>query len=324
MVFDVLIGDPSFFLHPVQVIGIYIKKTTNFFLRNFNNKKIILFISGLFISISTILLSFLVGKFIELQLQESKFNIIYSLLLFFGLSSCIATKGLISSVKEISQLIDRQDEEQVSITMIKKKVQKIVSRDVSKSNLDHLLRSTTESLTENAVDGIFSPLFWIFLGTISFKYSIYLPGPLSLGLSYKAISTLDSMIGYKYGAFKYLGFCGAKIEDYATFLPCRLVALTLPIVSGKITNYFHIMRKVFSEGSKYASPNSGISEAIFAYLVDIRLGGRSKYSDGFTVKPKLNSKGNKCSQIAIEKICKLIIRLQIVWTIIFTLIFFVI
>ncbi len=324
MVFDVLIGDPSFFLHPVQVIGIYIKKTTNFFLRNFNNKKIILFISGLFISISTILLSFLVGKFIELQLQESKLNIIYSLLLFFGLSSCIATKGLISSVKEISQLIDRQDKEQVSITMIKKKVQKIVSRDVSKSNLDHLLRSATESLTENAVDGIFGPIFWIFLGTISIKYSIYLPGPLSLGLSYKAISTLDSMIGYKHGAFKYLGFCGAKIEDYATFVPCRLVALTLPIVSGKITNYFFIIRKVFSEGSKYASPNSGISEAIFAYLVDIRLGGRNKYSDGFTVTPKINPKGNQCSQIAIEKICKLIIRLQIFWTLIFTLIFFVI
>ena len=58
------------------------------------------------------------------------------------------------------------------------------------------------------------------------KFSIFLPGPLSLGYSYKAISTLDSMIGYKYDQYKYLGFFSAKIEDYSTFLPSRLVLLT--------------------------------------------------------------------------------------------------
>ena len=96
------------------------------------------------------------------------------------------------------------------------------------------MRSSSESLTENSVDGIFGPLFWIFIGTVFIKFSIFLPGPLSLGFSYKAISTLDSMIGYKYHQYKYLGFFSAKIEDCSTFLPSRLVLLTLPLVLSLI------------------------------------------------------------------------------------------
>ena len=78
--------------------------------------------------------------------------------------------------------------------------------------IEHLLRSSTESLTENSVDGIFGPLFWIFIGIVLIKFSIYLPGPLSLGFSYKAISTLDSMIGYNMITLDIWGFWG-KIED---------------------------------------------------------------------------------------------------------------
>ena len=104
------------------------------------------------------------------------------------------------------------------------------------------MRSSTESLTENSVDGIFGPLFWIFIGMFLMKFSIYLPGPLSLGFSYKAISTLDSMIGYKYDSFRYLGFFSAKIEDIFTFVPSRLVLITLPLVSSKINavSYTHL------------------------------------------------------------------------------------
>ena len=185
------------------------------------------------------------------------------------------------------------------------------------------MRSATESLTENSVDGIFGPLFWIFVGTFCINHSIYLPGPLSLGLSYKALSTLDSMVGYKYEPFKYIGFFSAKLEDYATYLPCRIVVFTLPLVSTKILNYFHLIKKTFSDGQKYDSPNSGISEAIFAYIANIQLGGRNKYQDKLIFKPKLNYKGNKCNRNSIKHICNLIIRLEIFWLIMFSLIFFI-
>ena len=77
------------------------------------------------------------------------------------------------------------------------------------------------------------------------KFSIFFPGPLSLGFSYKAISTLDSMIGYRYEEYKYLGFISAKIEDYSTFLPTRLVLFTLPLVSSKINKYISIIKKSY-------------------------------------------------------------------------------
>ena len=212
--FDLLIGDPRFIIHPVQIIGIYIKQTTNFLIHNFKKNKRILFWGGLFIALSTIGISFITGKIVELIFIQSKSNFICGILIFLGLSSCLASKSLTSSVKEISSLINNNNiNDQKTEQIVKEKVQRIVSRDVSKSSLEHLLRSSSESLTENSVDGIFGPLFWIFIGTVFIKFSIFLPGPLSLGFSYKAISTLDSMIGYKYEKYKYLGFFSAKIED---------------------------------------------------------------------------------------------------------------
>ena len=184
------------------------------------------------------------------------------------------------------------------------------------------MRSSSESLTENSVDGIFGPLFWIFIGTVFIKFSIFLPGPLSLGFSYKAISTLDSMIGYKYDHYKYLGFFSAKIEDCSTFLPSRLVLLTLPLVSSKIKRYISVIKKSYSDGIKYDSPNSGISEAIFAYISNIKLGGENKYNDEIIEKPIINSNGDICSKEKINIICQLILRLQILWIITFTIIFF--
>ena len=320
--FDLLIGDPRFAVHPVQIIGIYIKKTSNFFIQNFNQNKRILFWGGLFVTLSSVGISFLIGKLIELIFLQSKSNFVFGILIFLGLSSCLASKNLISSVKEISNLISKDTIDKKTERLIRKKVQRIVSRDVSSSSLDHLFRSSSESLTENSVDGIFGPLFWIFIGIVFMKFSSFLPGPLSLGFSYKAISTLDSMIGYKYDQYKYLGFFSAKIEDYATFIPSRLVLLTLPLVSSKIKKYISIIKKSYLDGIKYDSPNSGISQAIFAYTSNIKLGGKSKYKDEIIVKPIINSNGDNCSKEKINVICQLILRLQLLWILIFTLIFF--
>ena len=321
--FDLLIGDPRFLIHPVQIIGFYIKKISDYLINNFGKNKKILFWGGLILAISTIGLSFSLGKLIELSYVQSRNNFI-GLLIFFGLSSCIATKGLISSVKEIAELIEREEINDQNKRIIKEKVQRIVSRDVSSSSLEHLLRSSTESLTENSVDGIFGPLFWIFIGIFFMKFSIFLPGPLSLGFSYKAISTLDSMIGYKYDYFRYLGFFSAKIEDIFTFVPSRLVLITLPLVSPKINEYGSIIKKSYLDGKKYDSPNAGISEAIFAYISGITLGGKSKYKNEIIKKPKINANGDNCTGEKIKLICQLILRLQLLWIIIFVLIFFII
>ncbi len=320
--FDFLIGDPPFLLHPVQIIGFWIDVFSKTYLRHIKGKNS-QFFGGFLLLISTLTLSYFSGKYLELKFFQSGGNLFWGIIILMGISSCLASKSLISSVKEISYLIkDESLDEEPNQKMIDK-VQRLVSRDVNSCSKENLMRSATESLTENSVDGIFGPLFWIFIGAFCLNHSIYLPGPLSLGFSYKALSTLDSMVGYKYKPFKYIGFFSAKFEDYATYLPSRVVVLTLPLVSIKISNYFNLIEKTFSEGRKYESPNSGISEAIFANIANIKLGGENKYQEKIILKPLLNDKGNKCSGNSITHICNLIIRLQFLWLIFFSFIFFI-
>ncbi len=320
--FDFLIGDPSFLVHPVQIIGFWIDKFSKIYLRNITDKNFRL-LGGFILLISTLTLSYFSGKYLELKFFQSGGNLFWGAIILIGISSCLASKSLISSVQEISHLLEDESLDKKPNQNIINKVQRLVSRDVSSCSKENLMRSATESLTENSVDGIFGPLFWIFIGAFCLNHSIYFPGPLSLGFSYKALSTLDSMVGYKYDPFKHIGFFSAKLEDYATYFPCRLVVLTLPLVSTKILNYFNLIEKTFFEGGKYESPNSGISEAIFAYITNIRLGGKNKYQEKIITKPTINYIGNKCNRNSIRHICNLIIRLEFLWLIFFSLIFFI-
>ena len=317
---DLLIGDPLFLIHPVQIMGFFINESSKFFIHLSRKKESILTFSGLIIALITIIVSYSLGKILEILFFKIN-NIFFGFLILFGLSSCLATRSLISSVKEISCLLNKKLIDQKTSKIIISKVQKIVSRDVTTSSLEDLLRSTIESLTENSVDGIFGPLFWIFLGAICIQYSIYLPGPLSLGLTYKAISTLDSMIGYKYSFYKKLGFFSAKIEDFATYIPARLVVYSLPLVQRRSKRYFNLVQTVFKEGNKYESPNAGISEGIFAHIANVQLGGENIYANGVVSKPILNFLGEKCSFKSIERIINLIFRLLLFWIFLFTFIF---
>ncbi len=319
--FDFLVGDPNYLLHPVQIVGFWINIFSKAYLRYLKGRNSHL-LGGLFLLISTLSLSYFVGKYLELKFFQSGGNLFWGIIILIGISSCLASKSLISSVLEISHLIEDESFDKNSNQNIIDKVQRLVSRDVSSFSKENLMRSATESLTENSVDGIFGPLFWIFIGAFCVNHSIYLPGPLSLGFSYKALSTLDSMVGYKYEPFKYIGLFSAKLEDFVTYIPCRVVVLTLPLVSTKISNYFNIIQKTFSDGRKYESPNSGFSQAIFAYIVNIKLGGENKYQEKIILKPLINYKGNKCNRDSIIHIYNLIIRLELLWFVVFSFIFF--
>ena len=94
-------------------------------------------------------------------------------------------------------------------------------------------------------------------------------------------------------------------------------------MSSKINQYKLIVQKSYQNGRKYESPNSGLSEAIFAYTSDIKLGGKSKYNNEFIEKPLINPSGDNCTGEKINLICELILRLQFLWIIIFSLIYFI-
>ena len=109
-----------------------------------------------------------------------------------------------------------------------------------------------------------------------------------------------------------------------TFIPSRLVLITLPLVCSKINKYISLIKKSYLDGKKYDSPNSGISESIYAYISGIKLGGKSKYKNEIIQKPIINANGNNCTGEKIKLICQLILRLQLLWITIFIFIFFII
>ncbi len=208
--------------------------------------------------------------------------------------------------------------------MARNKLSHIVGRDVEKLSKEDILRATAESASENAVDGIFAPLFWMMLGTFFWKISTALPGPLTMAWLFKASSTIDSMIGYRFGKLKWLGQSGAKLDDALTFIPCRLVLLTLPLVSKNWIKAPSLIRAAWADGVKDISPNSGLSEAIFAHCANIRMGGINTYKNSYISKPLLAINSPPASKKGIKKILRLHLKLEIIWILAMIVIYIVI
>ncbi len=134
-------------------------------------------------------------------------------------------------------------------------------------------------MTENATDGVLAPLFWALVGA-----SLPGVGPLPLALAYKAASTLDSMIGYRSEPYRDIGRCGARLEDRLTWLPCRLVVLSIALLSGQPRRVLRICRR---DAPADPSPNAGWSECAYAVALGIQLGGSNYYQGQLRHKPLL-------------------------------------
>lgn len=282
-------------------------------------------IGGLFITITIILISSLCGWFIErIALSDSPlYKVIGSILLIFGMASCIASKSLRKSIFEVLSALGTNSED-LKLQSAREKLSHIVGRDVWEMNRPEILRATAETASENSIDGIFAPLFWMFIGAALLALNSTLPGPLALGFAYKASSTIDSMIGYKHGHLLWLGMVGAKFEDFLTWLPCRIVLLTLPLISKPFNKIPAVIKAAWDDGSKDPSPNSGISEAIFAHCTEIQMGGLNTYKGKLVEKPLLAKESDSATSISIKRLLKLSLKLELSWLLaitIFALIF---
>ncbi len=296
------------------------------FLRGFaeaiaRENKSILYIGGLIITFIVLSLSGISGWFIErlFLFFEVKNPILSTLFFAFILSSSLASRSLNKSISEIVYLISKGNYRD-NLTNSRQKLSLIVGRDVENLDTNEILRATAETASENSVDGIFSPLFWMFLGTIFWEYNQSLPGPLAMAWIFKASSTIDSMIGYKEGKLKWLGFTGAKLDDLMVFLPARIVLVTLPFCCKTNQSILKTIKDSWEDGIKDPSPNSGISEAIFAYCAEIRMGGVNYYKGEKKIKPIIAKSYPIASINSIKKILNLNLRLQTIWLLGFYLI----
>ena len=276
--------------------------------------KLKLYIGGFIIALILILFSGFTGWLIERIFLSFELNQnIFSQLFFtFFLSSSLATKSLNKSVNDILNLLTYKNAEE-NLDHARGKLSLVVGRDTKNLDENEILRATAETASENSVDGIFAPLFWMFIGIIHWQVNQSLPGPLAMAWIFKASSTIDSMIGYKEGDLRWLGFAGAKLDDLLTWVPAKLVLITLPFCCRTKLSILETIKHAWNDGIVDASPNSGISEAIFAHCVGVKMGGINFYKGKKNNKAIIAKSYPNANNKLVKKILTLSLRLQVLW-----------
>lgn len=193
--------------------------------------------------------------------------VISGILTAIGVFFCLAGKTLITEVKTVFEAVDRSVEEG------RTQVGRIVGRDTAHLSPQEIRAAALETLAENLSDGVIAPMFWYLL--------LGLPGM----MAYKMVNTLDSMIGYKNERYFEFGRIAARIDDLANYLPARLTAFLMLLVSGQLSKRDF----VFKYGRAHASPNSGYPEAALAAILDCQFGGTHDYFGQPVEKPYIGT-----------------------------------
>jgi adenosylcobinamide-phosphate synthase len=205
----------------------------------------------------------------------------------------------------------------------------IVGRDVDHLGEPEILRALAETASENGVDGLFAPLFWMLLGAalwalLPAQALPLCPGPLTMAWMFKAASTMDSMLGYRRGRLRWLGTAGARLDDLLTWLPCRLVALSLAIPQppafspGAGKGPCWRFRQALREGAADPSPNAGVSQAAYGLAAGVRLGGVNRYGGELRSKPVLVAAAPAADRGAVLRILAINNGLELLWLILST------
>jgi adenosylcobinamide-phosphate synthase len=276
---DLAIGDPRWIPHPVIIIGRAISGTEALLRRFFNTRREKL--AGVILTAAIVLLTSVIALVINRLLLSvfHGFTMVATTLIFIYLvSTTLALRGLISSCRLVIKAVDQGD-----TGGARQKLAMIVGRDTEHLKEDEILRATIETASENLSDGFVAPLLYLSLGG------------LPLGLAYKAVNTLDSMVGYKNDKYIKLGWASARLDDIANYIPARLTGLAIVAATFFVSipggirqaaahagTSLRIMRR---DGRNHTSPNSGISEAAMAGALGLRLGGPSVYGGKTVVKP---------------------------------------
>ena len=260
-ILDLIFGDPSKLPHPIVWFG----KSIAFFEHHLNkgsHRKLKGALVAIGLIVSVFVITYLIRHYLNLlpSITGKGWVLVFdSIFVFF----CLAGTTLIREVREVFLAVDRSLEEG------RKQVARIVGRDTTELSAQEVRTAALETLAENLSDGVIAPLFWFAI--------LGVPGM----LTYKMINTLDSMIGYKTERYKDFGCWAAHIDDIANFIPARLTALLMAIASPRKG----LLRFIWRNGRRHASPNSGYPEAALAGILNCRFGGPHYYFGQLFPKP---------------------------------------
>jgi len=196
---------------------------------------------------------------------------IYGLLVGIGVFYCLAGNTLIKEVRSVFDAVERNTAEG------RKRLSGIVGRDTSHLSPQEIRTAALETLAENLSDGVIAPMFWFML--------LGLPGM----MAYKMVNTLDSMIGYRNERYISFGKAAAQLDDVANYIPARLTACMMLLVSGN----WDKREFLHKYGKEHSSPNSGYPEAALAGILNCRFGGTHDYCGERVDKPYIGTNNHE-------------------------------
>jgi adenosylcobinamide-phosphate synthase len=248
---DLLLGDPRWMPHPVRAIGWCISRQETFWRRHTKRLRL----AGVALWIVTVgLTAALVAA--TLWLLPRPYSAIY------WIYSLIAIRDLDRHAVAVIDALQTHN-----LPQARERLSWIVGRDTATLNEPDITRATIETVAENLSDGIVAPLFYLALG-----------GPAAMA-AYKAVNTLDSMVGYRNERYLHLGWFSARADDWVNWIPARLTAALIWLISLLLPGYSfrRSVRITLRDGASQPSPNSGYPEAAVAGALGIQLGGLNTY-----------------------------------------------
>jgi adenosylcobinamide-phosphate synthase len=184
------------------------------------------------------------------------------------------------------------------------KLAMIVGRDVDNYEGPDIARATVETVAENFVDGVLSPLCFAAIGGAP------------LAMAYKMINTLDSMVGYRNVRYRQFGWAAARIDDLANFIPARLSVLIISFTVRVLAAHKakRTLSTAIKEGAQHSSPNAGYPEGAFAGALAVKLNGPNTYGGVLVDKPFIGVAFGDVKIQHIPKACQLLMLSAIIST----------
>ena len=266
---DKVAGDPEWLPHPVRLMGWAIAKG-EWLLRQSDESDNSALLTGAFLTAAVAATSYFVTR--QTIASAYRRSRIRGWLTEVALGcTCLASRNLQDEAHSVLAALDSGD-----VLQARKRLARIVGRDTDRLDVPEICRAVIETLAESASDGVMAPLFYMALGGVP------------LAMAYKAVNTLDSMIGHADDRYFYFGKAAARLDDAANFVPARVTAMAIVAASSfTVADAQSAWNVWLRDGNRHKSPNAGQPESAMAGALGVRLGGGNVYGGELVPVPAI-------------------------------------
>lgn len=302
-ILDLIFGDPYWMPHPVRFIGNLISILEKVIRRFMPKTKRGEYIGGIILTVMVVSISMVIPLVIILMAKSINTYLALTVETFMCYQ-ILATKSLkVESMKVYDELAKND------LPSARKAVSMIVGRDTKDLTFSGVAKAAVETVAENTSDGIIAPMIFIAIGGAP------------MGFFYKAINTMDSMVGYKNEKYMNFGRFAAKLDDVVNYLPARISAYQMILSSFFLRYDYKNAFKIYKRDRyNHASPNSAQTESVCAGALDIQLAGNAYYFGKLYEKPTIGDDIREINYDDIKKANRLLYCTSIISIVIISVI----